>query len=48
MQLSVTQGKSCRYLIFGRETIHTAVVVSSEYFTCHQYNPGKSYDIGHG
>lgn len=26
MQLSVTQGKICMYLIFGRETVHTAGV----------------------
>lgn len=41
MQLSVTQRQICTYLIFGRETIHTTGAVSPEYFTYHQYNPGK-------
>lgn len=36
------------YLVFGRVITKSASAVSGASFTCHQYNPGKSDDIGHG
>lgn len=41
------QGKIGVYLILGRETTRMAGVASGTYLTCHQYNPGKSDNIGH-